>query len=108
LETELCCFNEVFRRDWDKYYVVFIMVVRIGANLLLFVATKHQSHHPNAGVAAVAGDHVAGTDLEHLAVSVSIEQNCTARLANYTFCGLPFCVLVLGTVGTQGNCQRKC
>lgn len=70
METELCCFKEVFRRDWDKYYVVFIiMVVRIGTNLLLFVATKYQSHHPNSGVAAVVGNCVAGTDLECLAVN---------------------------------------
>ena len=83
------------------------MVVRIGTNFLLFVGTKHQSHHHNSGVAAVAGNHVAGTDLERLVVSSRREQNCTARVANYTFCSLPCFVLAIGNVGAERNCQRN-
>jgi len=42
------------------------MVVRIGADIILFVAERHQSHHPNSGMAAVAGNDGAGADLEWL------------------------------------------
>lgn len=48
------------------------MVVGIGRDLILFVATKHQPDHQNSGVAAVAGNHVARADLERLAVSKRI------------------------------------
>lgn len=43
------------------------MVYRIGADILLLVAKQHQPHHPNSGMAVVAGNDGAGADLERLA-----------------------------------------
>ena len=45
------------------------MVVRIGADLVLLVAERHQPHHPNSGMAAVAGNDGAAVDLERLGFS---------------------------------------
>lgn len=45
------------------------MVVRIGTDILLLVAEQHQPHHPNSGMAAVAGNDGAGADLERLGFS---------------------------------------
>jgi len=83
------------------------MVVRIGADIVLLVAERHQSHHPNSGMAAVAGNDGARADLERLDFSQRHEQNCTAGVGNYTFSGLPFFVLVFGTVGAQENYARN-
>ena len=45
------------------------MVVGIGTDIVLLVAEGHQPHHPNSGMAAVAGNDGAGADLERLGFS---------------------------------------
>ena len=45
------------------------MVVRIGADIVLLVAEGHQPHHPNSGMAAVAGNDGAGAELDSLGFS---------------------------------------
>ena len=45
------------------------MVVRIGADIVLLVAKQHQPHHQNSGMAALAGNHGTGADLEWLGFS---------------------------------------
>ena len=45
------------------------MVVRIGADIILLVAEGHQPHHPDSGMAAVAGNDGTGADLERLGFS---------------------------------------
>ncbi len=45
------------------------MVVGIGTDVVLLVAQRHQPHHQNSGMAAVAGNDGAGADLEWLGFS---------------------------------------
>jgi len=84
------------------------MVVRIGADIVLLVAEGHQPHHQDSDMAAVAGNDGARADLGWLDFSLRYQQNCTAGVGNYTFSGLPFFVLVFGTVGAPENYQRNC